>query len=86
MPVEITPFQRLCVDALRKEPNGIASTSAILSRLHRSARIAVSSAMRGLERKGLAQSFPSDNSEWAVTLWALTRLGKAELQLPAPKS
>ena len=80
MAAEISQFQRQCVVALLKEPNGIASATTISNRLGGGKRIAVSSAMRSLERKGLVGSFPSDNSEWAVTLWTLTALGKAELQ------
>jgi hypothetical protein len=77
---QITDFQRKCVDALCREPNRMAS-SATISHRARVARIAVASAMRGLERKGLVLGFPSDNTQWAVTYWALTRLGKAELHV-----
>jgi hypothetical protein len=80
----LTAFQLRCVMALRREPNAIASSTAIGHRA-RVARIAVPSAMRSLERRGLAHSFPSDNSQWAVKLWALTPRGRAEIPLsPAP--
>ncbi len=78
MPTQISAFQQRCVDALCREPNAIASSTAISNRV-RVARIAVAGAMRNLERKGLVRGLQSDNSEWAVICWALTPAGKTEL-------
>jgi hypothetical protein len=79
--VNVTPFQMRCAEALMSEPNGIASATAISNRIRKTVPLAVSSALRALHRRGLANCFPSDSSEWSVTLWTMTAAGKAELQL-----
>lgn len=64
----MTPFQQRCLEALRKAPNGIASTVGLADRL-RTSNVAVVSAMRSLERQGKAGSMRSDDSQWAALLW-----------------
>lgn len=76
--IVLTEFQQRCVSALRREPNAIASSTTISNRA-RVSRIAVASAMCSLERRGFAVSFPSDHSQWAVKLWALTARGRVEI-------
>lgn len=44
-----------------------------LARARRSNNVAVSSAMRVLERLGLASSLSTDDSRWAVRIWYLKK-------------
>lgn len=69
---ELTPFQLKLIAALRRCANSTESTTHLAARL-KTSRPAVASAGRALERKGLLCSFRSDNSQWAVLKWALTR-------------
>lgn len=66
--MKLTPFQERLAEVWAKQPNGSASVSVLAGRL-RSNNLAVHSAMRSLKKRGLAGSFPSDRSQWAVTYW-----------------
>lgn len=72
MMTDLTEFQTRLIETLGKCANSIESTTELAARL-KSNRLAVVSAGRALERKGLVCSFRSDNSQWAVLKWALTR-------------
>ena len=68
--VPLTEFQERCIAALKKSSNSV-STNDLAARL-RTSRVAVVSAMRALERKGLAGSHrwpPHD--QWAALYWFL---------------
>lgn len=68
---EITKFQTRCAEAVvRHGSNGSISTTALARRL-RTSRLAVVSAMRSLERKGLASSFRFGRDEHASLFWGL---------------
>jgi hypothetical protein len=68
----LSPFQARCCMAIQRAPNAMASVTH-LAHAVRSNHVAVSSAMRALERRGLADSFPSDDSRWAVRIWYLKK-------------
>lgn len=68
MAAPMTPFQERCCAALAKAPNGVLCVSRLADAV-RSNNLAVSSAMRSLERQGRAGTFPSDDSRWAVRMW-----------------
>lgn len=66
----LTDLQERCCAALRKAPNGMLNV-VNLADAARSNNVAVVSTMRALERKGLAGSIRSDNSQWAALVWFL---------------
>ena len=62
---EPTEFQRKVLDAAMRGLNQISNLEELAHRT-KSNRLAVYSAVRSLERKGLALTFRSDRSQWAV--------------------
>lgn len=69
--VWISAFQELCMEVLRDSPTSV-STADIANRL-KTSRVAVVSAIRSLERKGLARSHRWPNDQWAALYWFIPR-------------
>lgn len=67
---DCTDFQKKMLAVLGRRVNSTESTTC-LAHFLKSSRLAVVSAGRALERKGLVCSFRSDNSQWAALMWAL---------------
>ena len=68
---EPTEFQTRLMATLQKCRNEHASISELAERM-KSNRVAVNSAVRSLERNGLAVTWRSDSSQWAVLMVAPT--------------
>lgn len=68
--VALTEAQTRFVAALKRCPNSMESTT-YLAAILKTSRVAVVAIGRALERKGLASSFRSDDSQWAALKWAL---------------
>ncbi|MFM0608733.1 MarR family transcriptional regulator [Paraburkholderia sediminicola] len=69
--LDVSEFQQRCIDTIRKHPQSSVSTNELADRL-RTSRVAVTSAMRALERKGLAGSLRwPHNDQWASLYWFL---------------
>jgi hypothetical protein len=72
-PPPCSVFQIMCIDAISRHGlNGSMSLVEMADRL-RSSRIACSSAMRSLERKGMAVYFRSHpGDKWSVQMWSVS--------------
>jgi len=68
--VDLTEAQARFVAVLKVCPNSMESTTYLAARM-KTSRVAVVAIGRALERKGLAASFRSDDSQWAALKWAL---------------
>ena len=67
----LTDFQFRCCKRILQGLNEQAGLDFI-ARGVKNNRLAVSSAMRSLERRGLAGHFASSNQQWTVQVWFLT--------------
>jgi hypothetical protein len=74
--MSVTEFQQRCIDKIKPAPNASDSTASLAVRL-KTSRVAVVSAMRALERKGLAVSYRwPPNDQWASLYWGLKGAAK----------
>ncbi|VVE33975.1 hypothetical protein [Pandoraea commovens] len=76
----MTEFQLRCARKLDAKKSFGAISTATLAYLLDSNNVAIVSAMRSLERQGLAGSTRSDKSRWASLCWFLTKEGIAASQ------
>jgi len=79
--LSMTEFQAKLVALIRKTETAkewYPPSTTALAYWSKSNRLAVSSAMRSLEKRGLAGYFRSDDSQWAAQVWYL----KGELAKP----
>lgn len=81
---EPTAFQCKVLDALMKGLNQICNLDEIAHRI-KSNRLAVHSAVRSLESKGLVVTFRSDQSQWAVLKVAPTNEWKKRVAAENPQ-
>jgi hypothetical protein len=65
----VSEFQDKFMMVLDSMPNRIASTNEMSWKM-KTSYVAIVSAGRALERKGLVHTFRSDNSQWAALMWA----------------
>ncbi|WP_096507960.1 HTH domain-containing protein [Burkholderia sp. IDO3] len=69
--VWVSDFQERCIEVLSDATTSV-STADLAVRLNTS-RVAIVSAMRSLERKGLAGSHRWPNDQWAALYWFIRR-------------
>jgi DNA-binding MarR family transcriptional regulator len=76
----VTDFQNRCMKSLvQNDGPGTTSTARLAGRLATS-NVAITSAMRSLERKGLVRGvYWPENSRWAALYWHLTAEGRAAI-------
>jgi len=72
----MTEFQKLLITLMFKHGSNQTASTTELGWWSKKGRVAVSSAMRSLEKKGLAGYFRSGDDQWAAQCWFLTKAGK----------